>query len=232
MHTDPNGNQLLNRLPQAQFAELFRRLKLIPLESGQVIYEARSKIEYAYFPTSGTLSAVVVVAAGNMIEVATVGREGAAGLPAFVEAQTSPNRVFCQVPGEALRIESNLLERAAQKDGPFRRLLFQYQAAFMFQVSQSVACNGLHGLTQRCCRWLLMTHDRVDGDEIHLTHEFLAAMLGARRSSVTEALQVLKEKGLVDYGRGKITVVNRQGMEAGSCECYESVRAEYARLLN
>jgi CRP-like cAMP-binding protein len=232
MHTDPNGNQLLACLPKSEYPELFGRLKLISLESGQVCYEARAPIDYSYFPTSGTLSAVVVLSTGNMIEVATIGREGAAGLPAFIKAQTSPNRVFCQVPGEALQIESHILERAAQHDGLLRKLLFKYHAAFTFQVSQSVACNGSHVLQERCCRWLLMTHDRVDGDEIQLTHEFLAAMLGVRRSSVTETLQALKEKGLIDYGRGKITVMNRQRMEDGSCECYASVRAEYARLLD
>src|SRR4051794_25428136 len=104
MHTDPNGNQLLHRLPRDQYAEFLGRMKLMPLESGQILYEARSEIEYSYFPTSGTLSAVVVLAAGNMIEVATIGREGGAGLPSFLEAHTSPNRVFCQVPGETLRI--------------------------------------------------------------------------------------------------------------------------------
>jgi CRP-like cAMP-binding protein len=166
-----------------------------------------------------------------MIEVATIGREGAAGLPLFVDAETSPNRVFCQVPGAALRIESGYLNKLAQHEGPLRKLLFQYHAAFTFQISQSVACNGLHDVSERCCRWLLMTHDRVDGDEINLTHEFLAAMLGVRRPSVTQTLQTLKERGLLDYGRGRITVVNRQGLEDGSCECYESVRAEYARLL-
>jgi CRP-like cAMP-binding protein len=192
MHIDAQGNQLLNRLPQAEYPELFSRLKPMPLESGHLLYEARSKIEYAYFPISGTLSAVVVLAAGNMIEVATIGREGGVGLPSFLEDEISPNRVFCQVPGSVLRVESSIIEKAAQVDGPLRRLLFRYHAAFMFQVSQSVACNGLHILEERCCRWLLMTHDRVDGDEIQLTHEYLAAMLGCRRPSVTETLQVLK----------------------------------------
>lgn len=166
-----------------------------------------------------------------MIEVATIGREGGAGLPTFVKSQASPHRVFCQVPGEVLRIELELLQKAAQQEGPLRSLLFSYQAAFLFQISQSVACNGTHVLEERCCRWLLMTHDRVDGDEIELTHEFLAAMLGVRRSSVTETLQALKAKGLIDYGRGKITILDRAAMEEGSCECYRAVIDEYDRLL-
>jgi CRP-like cAMP-binding protein len=231
MHTDPKGNKLLARLPKPQYAELHSRLKLIQLESGHVLYEARSEIEYSYFPTSGTLSAVVVLAAGNMIEVATVGREGAVGVPTFLPTHTSPNRVFCQVPGKAFRIDLSYLQRLALQDDALRKMLFSYQAAFMFQVSQSVACNGTHILEERCCRWLLMTHDRVDGDDIELTHEFLAAMLGVRRSSVTETLQALKLRGLVEYSRGKITVLDRQRLEDGSCECYRAVRDEYERLL-
>jgi CRP-like cAMP-binding protein len=231
MKTNPIGNQLLAHLPRSQYAELFSRLKPIRLKSGHVIYEARAPIEYAYFPTSGTLSAVVVLSTGKMIEVATIGREGGAGLPGFVKSQTSANRVFCQVPGEVLRIELNYLQKLALQDGPLRDILFSYQAAFMQQVAQSVACNGTHVLEERCCRWLLMTHDRVDGDEFELTHEFLAAMLGVRRSSVSESLLALKEKGLIEYGRGKISILNRHGMEENACECYQTVRDEYDRLL-
>jgi len=226
-----NGNQLLARLPPSVYGDLLSRLKKVELGAGHVVYEANSKIEYTYFPTSGTLSAVVVLTEGKMIEVATIGREGAAGVPTFIEGQTSPNRVFCQVPGQALRIELEQLRKVSLQDGTLRNLLFSYQAAFVFQISQSVACNGTHVLEERCCRWLLMTHDRVDGDEIELTHEFLAAMLGVRRSSVSETLQALKQKGLIDYGRGKIIVLDRQGMEEASCECYQTVRNEYDRLL-
>jgi CRP-like cAMP-binding protein len=123
------------------------------------------------------------------------------------------------------------LQKAVLQDGALRKMLFSYQAAFIFQVSQSVACNGTHILEERCCRWLLMTHDRVEGNDIELTHEFLAAMLGVRRSSVTETLQALKLKGLIEYSRGKITVLDRQGLEDGACECYQDVRDEYDRLL-
>ena len=231
MKTILNGNQLLAHLPQIQYADLFARLKPVRLKSGQVQYEARAPIEYSYFPTSGTLSAVVVLSTGKMIEVATIGREGGVGLPCFVKDQSSVNKVFCQVPGEALRIELSYLQKVALQDGPLRNMLFKYQAAFMNQVSQSVACNGTHVLQERCCRWLLMTHDRADGDEFELTHEFLAAMLGVRRSSVTETLLALKGKGLVEYGRGKIEIVDRVRMEENACECYQTVRDEYDRLL-
>ena len=166
-----------------------------------------------------------------MIEVATVGREGGVGLPAFVEEQTSPHRVFCQVPGEVVRIELSALRKAALQDGFLRSMLFSYHAAYLFQISQSVACNGTLNLSERCCRWLLMTHDRAGRNEIDLTHEFLAAMLGVRRSSVTETLQALKRRGNIDYGRGNITVLDREALEEQSCECYQAVTEEYQRLL-
>ena len=231
MDTFSTGNLLLDRLPAAQYGDLLRQMNPQKLDSGRLIYEARKPIEYAWFPTSGAFSSVAVMMNGDMIEVATIGKEGAMGLPAFVEAQTSPNRMFCQVPGAALKIEAHALMKAAQADGPLRNTLFKYQAAFSFQVSQSVACNGRHVLTERCCRWLLMTHDRVDGDEIQLTHEYLAIMLGVRRASVTDVVQELKERGLIGTARGVITVLDRAGLEKGACECYQTVRSEYARLL-
>ncbi|MGI8979410.1 MAG: Crp/Fnr family transcriptional regulator [Pirellulaceae bacterium] len=227
-----NGNELLARISWADYPDLLSRLKPVPLEQGLVLYEARAPIEYVYFPTSGALSSVVVMSDGSMIEVATVGREGAVGLPTFGVTGSSPNKVFVQVPGEALRIEVALFQKRVENDEPLRKLLLKYQEAFIVQVSQSVACNGLHAVPERCCRWLLMTHDCVDGHEILLTHEFMSVMLGVRRPSVTEVLRGLKERGLISYTRGKITVLDRQGLEEGSCECYRVVRDEYARLLD
>jgi CRP-like cAMP-binding protein len=224
-------NKLLACLPPEKHGAFFARLKTIPLGSGHLLYEAKAEIEYAYFPNSGTLSAVCVLSSGNMIEVATVGNEGAVGVLNFSDTQVSPHKVFCQVPGEAVRVAMRDLREAALREDSLRRLLMNYQAAFMFQVSQSVACNGCHIVEERCCRWLLMTLDRVDGNVIELTHEFLAAMLGVRRSSVTETLGTLKKRGLIDYGRGKIEVLDRQLLEDGSCECYRAVRNEYERLL-
>jgi len=226
-----SGNQLLAHLPKAAHERLQNHFQPVTLEAGKVLYEARAAIEYAYFPNHGTLSAVVVMVNGDMIEVATIGNEGAVGLPTFTSGVTSPNRVFVQVAGDGVRIESAVLEKEARQDAPLKRLFEAYHTAFQFQVSQSVACNGLHNLQQRCCRWLLMTHDRVDGDDIGLTHEFLSVMLGVRRASVTEVLQALHDQGLVSNGRGKITVVDRSGMEKSSCECYQVVRDEYDRLL-
>jgi CRP-like cAMP-binding protein len=224
-------NQLLAKFPSASLKRVKGHLKSIDLAVGTILYEARSRIEYAYFPTAGTLSAVVVMPDGDIIEVATVGNEGAVGFPMLSSVATSANRVFCQVPGSVERIETALLAEEMLTSEPLKLLSEKYHAAFLFQVSQSAACNGLHAVQQRCARWLLMTHDRIQGDEIALTHELLAVMLGVRRASVTEVLAILEEQTLIATSRGRITVVDREGLEACSCECYQAVRDEYQRLL-
>jgi len=233
MKVEPSSgvNQLISRLPEPAQERLLKHLEPVRLDHGQVLYEARSAIEHAFFPIDGVLSALVVMSDGSMIEVGTVGNEGALGLPSSSLAAKSPHRVIVQIAGHGLRINAAVLEKMSRAEGPIKEAFVAHSAAFMFQVSQSVACNGLHPLLQRCCRWLLMTHDRVNGDTIGLTHEFLAAMLGVRRASVTEVIQALEEQGLISNSRGRIIVVDRQGMEGASCECYQDVRNEYARLL-
>lgn len=168
---------------------------------------------------------------GRAIEVGNTGCEGASGLSVMVGAPESPHRVFVQAADGALRMRADILLRETAREGPLRSLLLAYQASFFLQVSQSVACNGLHPIQQRCCRWLLMTHDRLESDELPLTHEFLAMMLGVRRAGVTEVLGALQEKNLLRCSRGKITVLDRQGLEDQSCECYGIVQNSYERLL-
>jgi CRP-like cAMP-binding protein len=226
------GNRLLNLLPEGDFQRLQPILKRVEFASGQVLYEARGSIDEIVFPISTVLSAVTVMHDGHAIEVATVGNEGLSGLTAFGMVTTSPHRVFAQIPGAAWRVDTDLLNAECQRLPKLREVLTRYQQAFLFQVSQCVACNGLHVIVERCCRWLLMTHDRVDGDVLLLTHEFLSFMLGVRRSGITEVLQSLQQQGLVRYGQGKITVLNREGLENLACECYRSVRDEYDRLLS
>jgi CRP-like cAMP-binding protein len=223
-------NRFLARLPDAEYRRLLLLLEPVELGLGQVLYEARGPIEHAYFPTDAVLSALTVMRDGDAIEVATVGHEGLVGHYGF-GGKTSPHKVVAQVPGGAVRIPSRALHEAAVADGPIKDLLTAYHVAFMAQVSQSVACNGLHRLEQRCCRWLLMSRDRVGSDEIKLTHEYLAMMLGARRASVTDALRPLQEAGLVRCERGVIVILDGAGLEARSCECYSVVRDEYRRLL-
>ena len=223
-------NRFLDRLPEASRRKLTPLLQPVDLDFEQVLYEDRGPIEYAYFPTGAVLSALTVMRDGTIIEVATVGREGLVGHYGF-GGKTSPHRVLAQVGGRARRIASRDLQELAEGDGPLGELLAAYRIAFMAQVSQSVACNGLHRLEQRCCRWLLMSRDRVGSDEIRLTHEYLAAMLGARRASVTDALAPLQEAGLLRSHRGVITILDGAGLEERSCECYAFVRDRYEELV-
>jgi CRP-like cAMP-binding protein len=224
-------NQLLHRLSKPARQRILERMMTVDLARGQVLYEARSEIEYSFFPLESVLSALVVMSDGSMIEVATVGNEGAVGVPAARKSESSPHRVLTQIPGSALRIERALLEKELNQANSTTELFVAYNTAFMFQVSQSVACNGLHQVQQRCARWLLMTHDRVSGDSFNLTHEFLAAMIGVRRATVSEVLQALEDEKVIDNARATITISDRGGLERKSCECYQAVIDEYRRLL-
>src|SRR3954452_14132075 len=223
-------NRFLARLPEAEYRRLLPHLQPVELKVKQVLYEPRGAIDYAYFPSGAVLSAQTVMRDGNAIEVATVGNEGLVGHYGL-GGKTSPHRVIVQVGDGGVRIASRALQEASLRDGPLEDLLTAYHVAFLAQVSQSVACNGLHRLEQRCCRWLLMSRARVGSDDLKLTHESLAAMLGARRASVTEALRPLQEAGLVRSHRGRIVILDGPGVEARSCECYFVVRDEYDRLL-
>ncbi len=227
---DQSRNRFLARLPEDEYRRLRPLLEPRTLPIDQLLYEADGPIEYAYFPTGSVLSALAVMLDGNAIEVATIGTEGLVGHYGF-DGKTSPHRVVVQIGDGALRMASRTLADEAARDGPLRILLAAYHVAFMGQVSQSVACNGLHRLEQRCCRWLLMSRDRVGSNDIRLTHEYLGIMLGARRASVTEVLGPLQEAGLVRSGRGKITILDGLGLEARTCECYVTVRDRYDRLL-
>lgn len=228
---DRGGNQLLSRLPQEEYGRIRPNLQEAPLEIGRVLYDAHAPIDYIYFPGGSTISAVVVMEDGSAIEVATIGSEGAAGLSILLGGERSLYRVIARMEGPSLRMRADVLRREISRGGMFRDLVFRYETAFFAQVSQSVACNGLHPIQKRCCRWLLMTHDRTDSDSLQITHEFLAMMLGVRRPSVTEVLQSLQKEGLIRCSRGKVEVVDRQGLEAASCECYRTIKSAYDRLL-
>ena len=228
----PPGNRLLARLPPEEYQRLVPRLQPVPLALKQVLFEARSSMDYAYFPNRGVVSALTVMADGRAIEVATIGDEGMAGLPLLVGARTTPNRVIVQVPGEALRMAEDVLREEVSRESPLRRLLVLYHTAFLAQVSQAVACNGLHSVHQRCCRWLLMTQDRAHSDVFPMTHEFLAEMLGVRRSTVSEVLEPFQKKGLIRYSRGKCTVLDREGLKSGSCECFGRINDEFESLFD
>ncbi len=225
------ANRLLARLPAEEYRRVLPRLETVPLPLGRVLHEARAAIDYAYFPQWGVTSALTVMADGTALEVATVGNEGVVGLTAAFGGGTSPQRVVVQVPGAALRMAARELRAAAAPDRPLGRLLLHYHAAYLAQLGQLAACNALHPVRQRCCRWLLMARDRVEGDDLPLTHEFLAQMLGVRRMSVGGVLRPLREDGLIDYRRGHVTVLDRPGLEEAACECYGAMRQDYDRRL-
>jgi CRP-like cAMP-binding protein len=227
----PPANRLLARLPGTEYESLLPRLQTVALKFKQVLYEARSRIDYTYFPIRGIVSVIIRMKNGSAIEVATVGSEGVVGLSAFPGPETSSYQMIVQVAGDALRIKAEALEVAADAEGPLRRLLRRYQRAFLAEVSQAVACNGLHSVQQRCRRWLLETQDRVQANVFPLTHEFLAIMLGVRRASVSEVLDPLQTQGLIGSRRGKFTINDRGRLEAACCESSWAVNAEFDRLL-
>jgi CRP-like cAMP-binding protein len=231
MTKNPQANRLLARLPEAERQRLLPLLRPVTLALDQRLYESRGPIDYAYFPTGAVLSALNIMQDGSAIEVATIGNEGLAGHTIAVGGRRSVNRVIVQIADGGLRIEASALRQEAEKGGPFKDLLEDYHESFMAQVSQSVACNGLHKVEQRCCRWLLMTRDRVGSDDLQLTHEYLGLMLGVRRASVTDVLRPLQEAGLLRSHRGTVSIIDRAGVEARCCECYRLVKDEYDRLL-
>jgi CRP-like cAMP-binding protein len=228
----PAANRLLARLPTAVYRRLRSGLTPVRFEPGQVLHEAQKPARYAYFPGTGVLSAVAMAGTRQGIEVGTVGGEGVVGSTAFLGVRASPHRVVVQVAGDGLRADAAWLAGEAADDGPLRRVLLNYHSFFLFQVSQSVACNGLHSVARRCARWLLVTHDRVGrAAEFRMTHAYLSTMLGVRRASVSLVLNALQADGLVRYHRGAIAVRARRRLEAAACPCYRIVRDEYDRLL-
>ena len=225
------GNQLLARLTRGEYLRLLPRLQPVSLKFRQVLSGPWAPAAYAYFPTRCALSTVLLMRDGDAIEVTAVGSEGVVGWTGFAAATLPSSQVMVQLAGEALRIRREVLEEEASRDGPLRRLLLDYRAAFLAQLTQGVACNGLHTIEQRCCRWLLEARDRLRADVLPVTHEFLAMLLGVRRASVSQILEALQESGLIRSERGKITVLQRDGLKSVSCECYQAVRGEFNRLF-
>jgi len=226
-----DGNRLLAALAPADLARLRPHLELVLLPQRQVLSEPHTPIEHAYFPQQGFVSLVQPMADKSMVEVGIIGREGLVGSPVLLGVSTSPVTAMVQAPGEALRIPASVLLKEVARSDQLSGVLLRYVQALHVQVSQTAACNGRHTLAERLARWLLMAHDRVAGDDLPLSHEFLAMMLGMRRSGVTVAVAALKKAGLIDNGHARITILDRQGLEEAACECYRAVRGEYENLL-
>jgi hypothetical protein len=188
-------------------------------------------IDAVYFPTDGTLSLLATPQLEQRVEAATIGREGAADIPAAQGSRFAIHELIGQVPGEMIAVDVDVLRREASTRGRFQDLVHGYIQAFFSQAAYSAACNALHQADQRAARWLLMTHDRVDADQFELRHEFLAVMLGVQRPTVTLAAGALKHAGLIEYHRGRVTILDRAGLEDAACPCYEQVRLAYSRLV-
>lgn len=223
-------NKLLAALTPEELELLLPALESVPLATSMPIYEPREIITHVYFPISGIISMVSEMPEG-IVEVGTVGLEGMSGFPLILGARTMPTRAFVQVPGHAYRIRDEELFRAMRESPRFERLLYRYVLALYDQTAQHAACNRLHSLEARCARWLLMTHDRVDGDVLPLKQQFLAEMLGVHRPAVTLAAGALQKAGVIRYTRGKVTVLDRAALERASCGCYHIITRRAEELL-
>jgi CRP-like cAMP-binding protein len=225
-------NRLLKALTREQADFLQDRSKNIELVPKVTLQEPGDPIDYVYFPLSGVISMVNEPNPGDIVEIGTVGREGFAGVPVLLGATSVESRAVVQVPGEAVRVRAAVFQEFLQRDSRFRALLMRYVLAFLTQVAQSASCNRLHEVQERCARWLLQTHDRVGGESFPLTQEFLAQMLGVHRQTVTIAAGMLQKAGFIQYVRGVVTILDREGLERAACNCYRIVVNEYNRLLN
>jgi len=223
-------NRLLDALPAAEYARLARKLEPVELQLGQVLFHAGERTEHVYFPVESIVSLMADLEEGGGIEVGLVGREGMVGISVAFGVGRESKLATVQHTGTALRMRSDDLREELAGDGQLSRLLLQYAHALMSQISQSVVCNVRHTLDRRLVRWLLMFQNRADADEFELTHEFMANMLGAARSSIGEVARKLQEMGMVNYARGRFRIVNRMAMEQMACECYEVVRDEFDSL--
>lgn len=220
----PGKNRLLDALPSAEYQRLSSKLEPVSLAYKKVLYEPGGPMPYTYFPSSGMTSLVIAMQDGAAIETAVVGNEGMVGVHVFLGTDSAPSQAYMQVAGEGLQMRSEELRHEARTGGPLRELLQRYALATLIQTAQLAACNRLHPVEERCARWLLSAHDRADSDILPLTQEFLGLMLGVRRASVTTTAAILQQAKLIDYQRGRITVLDRAGLEEAACECYGVMR--------
>ncbi len=228
---DPHDNQLLKALPAEEAQRWLPRLEAVELPLGQVLYEAGSTLSHVYFPTSAIVSLLYVMENGASAEIAVVGNEGLVGISLFMGGESTPSRAIVQSAGRGYRLPAQDMKTEFNRGGPVLHLLLRYTLALITQMSQSAVCNRHHTLDLQLCRWLLLSLDRLRGSELVMTQELIANMLGVRREGVTEAATKLQRADLIQYSRGRITVLDRGGLEARSCECYAVVKKEYDRLL-
>ncbi len=229
--TDANRNHLLDALPAADFDRLRPHFEHVTLALGDVLYEPGDRMRYVYFPTTAIVSLLYVMANGASAEIAIVGNEGILGISLFMGGESTPSRAVVQSAGHGYRMKAALLKNEFGRFGVLMHLLLRYTQALITQMAQTAVCNRHHSVDQQLCRWLLLSLDRLSSNQLSMTQELIANMLGVRREGVTEAAGKLQSAGLVSYRRGKITVFDRPGVEARSCECYQVVKKEIDRLL-
>jgi CRP-like cAMP-binding protein len=228
----PLQNHLLSALPAEDFERLAPHLEGVPMPLGEALYEPGTQLRHAYFPTTAIVSLHYVTESGASAETAGVGNEGVVGVSLFMGGDTTPSSAVVQTAGYGYRLDRHVLKAEFERAGALQRLLLRYTQALMTQMAQTAVCNRHHSLEQQLCRWLLLTLDRLPTQELTMTQELVAGMLGVRREGVTEAAGKLQRAGLISYRRGHISVLDRKGLEAQTCECYGVVKKEMDRLLS
>jgi CRP-like cAMP-binding protein len=227
----PRQNHLLDALLSSDYDRLEPHLELIPMRLGDVLYEPGVRLRHVYFPTTSIVSLLYVMENGASAEIAIVGNEGILGISLFMGGDTTPSRAVVQSAGHGFRLKAELLKKEFGRFGQTMHLLLRYTQALITQMAQTAVCNRHHSVDQQLCRWLLLSLDRLSSNELVMTQELIANMLGVRREGVTEAAGKLQDAGLIHYRRGRITVLDRPGLETRSCECYRVVKTEFDRLL-
>ena len=228
---NPRRNHLLAALPHAEFQRWSPHLEVCELPLGKVLHESGAPQPYVYFPLTAIVSLLYVLEDGATAEIAVVGNEGMLGVPVFMGGDFTPSRAVVQSAGQGLRLKAQLMKAEFDRNGPAMHVLLRYAQALLTQISQTAVCNRHHSLDQQLCRWLLLSLDRLHGNDLVMTQELIANMLGVRREGVTTAALKLQNAGIIEYARGHITVLDRPALEERSCECYAVVKAEYDRLL-
>ncbi len=228
----PTQNRLLAAFPAAEFERLAPHLELVPMPLGEAIYESGGRLQHVYFPATSIVSLLYVMEDGASAEIAVVGYEGILGISLFMGGETTPSRAVVQSAGYGYRLRAQLLKQEFNRGGAVMHLLLRYTQALITQMAQTAACNRHHSVEQQLCRWLLLSLDRLPTDELAMTQELIANMLGVRREGVTEAARTLQNAGLIRYSRGRITVLDRPRLEQAVCECYAVVKKEFDRLLS
>lgn len=227
----PGDNHILGSLPAAERERLFPHLKLVPMPLGMVLYESGDALRHIYFPTDSIVSLLYMLEDGSSAEIAVVGNEGVIGVALFMGGETTPSRAIVQSAGFAYRLAGKRLKNEFHRHGRMLDVLLRYTQSLITQMAQTAVCNRHHTVDQQLCRWLLLSLDRLPSEQLNMTQELIANMLGVRREGVTEAAGKLQKEGVIHYSRGQITVLNRRKLEQLSCECYAVVKRETDRLL-